>query len=213
MQSEVRADANGDRQGLALALGALEREAQMPAEVELDGGAARAGQLQAMIGGIVGAAIGVAHDHDPGGDEAAGIRRGVMERGQHADQIDVAGVDVLLRRRLLHQHRRLRRAERPPDELADAVEVDAEGGLAIALAGQQVSDDRDIVAIDRGEQQRWSAVESLHDRRNLEARIDRRCIGIEPSERGHAPERRTESRIEDAGIGHWSRPPLRTRAL
>ena len=163
---------------------------------------ASAHQLQAMIGRVVGAGVGIAHDHDPGGDEAPGIGGGMVERRQHAGEVDVLGVDVLLRRRLLHQHRRLRRAERAADEIADAVEVDAEGGLAIVLAGQQVSDHRHGVAVDGGEQERRPAVELLHDGRNLEVRIDRRRVGGEPSVLRHAVERRAEARVEDAGIGH-----------
>ena len=161
-----------------------------------------AGELQPMIGGVVGAGVGVAHDHDAGGDEAAGVGGGVVQRRQHAGEVDVLGVDVLLRRRLLHQHRRLRRAERAADELADAVEVDAEGGLAIVLAGQQVSDHRHVVAVDGGEQERRPAVELLHDGGDFEVRIDRRRVGREPSLLRHAVERRAEARVEDAGIGH-----------
>ena len=89
------------------ALGALEGEPQMPAEVELHAGAVRTGDLQPVIGGVVGAGVGIAHDHDAGGDEAPGIVRRVVERRQHAGEVDVLGVDVLLRRRPLHQHRRL----------------------------------------------------------------------------------------------------------
>ena len=187
---------------LALALGALEGEPQVTAVVELDAGAAAAGDLQAMVGGVVGAGVGVAHDHDPGGDEASGIRRRVVERGQQAEEIDVAGMDVLLRRRLLHHHRRQGLAERTADELADAVEVDAESRFAIPLAGQQVSDHRHVVAVDGGEQERRPAVELLHDGRDLEVRIDRRRVGGEPPELRHAAERRAEARVEDAGIGH-----------
>ena len=172
----------------------------MPAVVELDAGAVSADELQAMIGGVVGAGVGIAHDHDAGGDEASGIRRRVVERGQHAGEIDVLGVDALLRRRLVHDHRRFRRAQRAGDEFADAVEVDAEGGLAIGLAGEQVSDHRHAVAVDRGEEQRRPAIELLHDRRDLEVRIGRRRIGREPPKLGHAAERRAETRVEDAGI-------------
>ena len=45
--------------GAPLRLGALEGEPQMPAEVELDRRAVGAGQLQPMIGGVVGAGVGV----------------------------------------------------------------------------------------------------------------------------------------------------------
>ena len=149
MQREVGADADRDRQVLALLLGALERQPQMPAEVELDAGAVAAGDLQPVIGRVVGAGVGIAHDHDAGGDEASGVGGGVVERRQHAGEIDVLGVDVLLRGRPLDQHRRLRRPERAADEFADAVEVDAERGLAVRLAGQQVADHRHVVAVDR----------------------------------------------------------------
>ena len=133
---------------LALALGALEREPQMAAEVELDAGAVGAGDLQPVIGRVVDAGLGIAHDDDAGGDVAAGIGRGVVQRRQHAAEVDVLGVDVLLHRRALDQHRRLRSAERAADELADAAEVDAEGRLAVGLAGQQVADHRHVVAVD-----------------------------------------------------------------
>ena len=113
---------------------------------------------------------GSLHDHDAGGDEAAGVGGGVLQRRQHAGEIDVLGVHVLLRRRPLHQHRRLRLAERAADELAHAAEVDAEGGFDIGLAGQQVADHRHVVAVDLREQQRRSAVELLHDAGDFEMR-------------------------------------------
>jgi len=174
----------------------------MTAEVELDGGTVGADDLEAVIGRVVGAGVGIAHDHDSSGDVPAGVGCRVVERGQHTGKIDIVGVDVLLGRRLLHQHRRLRRAERPADEFADTVEVDAEGGLAIRLARQQVSDHGHVVAVDRAEQQRRSAIQFLHDGGNLEIRVDRRSVGLEPSLHRHALERRTESSVEDAGIGH-----------
>jgi hypothetical protein len=92
--------------------------------------------------------------------------------------------------------------------VADAVEIDAEGGLAVRLARQQVSNHRHVVAVDRGEGERWAAVELLHDGRDLEVRIDRRGIGVEPPARGHAIERRAEARVEDAGIGHVREGPV-----
>ena len=107
MQREVGADADRDRQILALALCALEGEPQMPAEIELHAGAAGTGDLQPVIGGVVGAGVGIAHDHDAGGDEAPGIVRGVVKRRQHAGEIDVLGMDMLLRGRPLHHNRRL----------------------------------------------------------------------------------------------------------
>ncbi len=188
--------------GSRLRLARSKASAQMPAVVELDAGAAAAGQLQAMVGRVVGPGIGIAHDHDPGGDEAAGIGRGVVQGRQHARKVDPVGVDVLLDRRLLHQHRRLRRAERAADEGADAVEVDPEGGLAILPAAQQVSDHRQIVAVNGGEQQRRAAVELLHDRRHLKVRIDRCGIGVKPPLLRHALERGAKTGIEHPEIGH-----------
>jgi len=161
-----------------------------------------AARSEAMIRSVVGAGVGIPHDHDSGGDVTAGVGGRVVERRQHAGEIDIVGMDVLLSRRFLHQHRWLRRAERPAHEFADAVEIDAEGGLAIRLTRQQVSDHGHVVAVDCAEQQRRSAIELLHHGGDLEMWIDRRGVGIEPSLHRHALERRTESRVEDAGIGH-----------
>ena len=164
---------------LALLLRALERRAQMAAEVELDGGAVGAGQHQPVIGRVVDAGVGIAGDDDAGGDVAAGVGGGVLQRRQHPPEVDVLGVHLLLRRRPLDQHRRLRIAERAADELAHAAEVDAEGGLDVGLAGQQVADHRHVVAVDLGEQQRRPAVELLHQAGDLEMRIDRRGVGLQ----------------------------------
>ena len=157
----------------------------------------RAGQHQPMIGRVVDAGVGIAGDHDAGGDIAPGVVGGVLQRRQHPPDVDVLGVDLLLRRRPLDQHRGLRIAERAADELADAAEVGAEGGFDIGLAGQQVADHRHVVAVDLGEQQRRPAVELLHHARDLEMRIDRRGIGLQPALLGHAAERRTKARIQN----------------
>ena len=134
-----------------------------------------------MIGGVVGAGVGIAHDHDAGGDEASGVRPpcggapAACGRGRcpwcgrapapAPRSTSTGGFGC---------------AERAADEFADAVEVDAEGRLAVRLAGQQVADHRHVVAVDLAEEQRRPAVELLHDRRDLEMRIDRRRIGREP---------------------------------
>ena len=131
-------------------------------------GAVAAGQHQPMIGRVVDAGVGIARDHDAGGDVAAGVGGGVMQRRQHAAEIDVLGVHLLLRRRALDQHRRLGIAERAADEFAHAAEVDAEGGFDIGLARQQVADHRHVVAVDLGEQQRRPAVELLHQAGDFE---------------------------------------------
>ena len=197
MQREVRADADHDRQVLALFLGAFECRAEMPAEVELDGGAVASGQHQPVIGRVVDAGVGIARDDDAGGDVAAGVVGGVLQRRQHLAEIDVAGVHLLLRRRALDQHRRLRIAERAADELAHAAEVDAEGGFDIGLAGQQIADHRHVVAVDLGEQQRRPAVELFHHAGDFEIRIDRRGIGLQPAGIGHAAERRAKARVQN----------------
>ena len=116
--------------------------------------------------------------------------------GSMRREIDVLGVDVLLRRGLLHQHRRLGLAERAADEFAHAPEVDAERGLDVVLAGQQVADHRHVVAVHRREQQRRPAVELLHDPGDLEMRIDRRGVGVQASRFGHAVECRAKARIQ-----------------
>ena len=139
----------------------------------------RTGQHQAVIRGVVDAGLGITGDHDAGGDVAAGVGGGVMQRRQHPAEVDVLGVDVLLRRRPLDQHRRLRIAQRAADELANAAEIDAERGLDVGLAGQQVADHRHVVAVDLGEQQRRPAVELLHQAGDFEIRIDRRGVGLQ----------------------------------
>ena len=151
----------------------------MAAEVELDGGAVAAGQHQPVIGRVVDAGVGIAGDDDAGGDVAPGVVGGVLQRRQHPAEVDVLGVHLLLRRRALDQHRRLRIAERAADELAHAAEVGAEGGFDVGLAGQQVADHRHVVAVDLGEQQRRPAVELLHQAGDFEMRIDRRRVGLQ----------------------------------
>ena len=91
------------------------------------------------------------------------------------------GVHLLLRRRPLDQHRRLRIAERAADELAHAAEVGAEGRLDVGLAGQQVADHRHVVAVDLGKQQRRAAVELLHHAGDFEIGVDRRRVGLQPA--------------------------------
>ena len=139
---------------------------------------------------------GSLRDHDAGGDVAAGVGGGVLQRRQHAPEVDVLGVHVLLRRRPLHQHRRLRIAERAADEFAHAAEVDAEGGLDVGLAGQQIADHRHVVAVDLREQQRRPAVELLHDAGDFEIGIDRRGVGLQPALLGHAAERRAKAGVQ-----------------
>ncbi len=157
----------------------------------------RAGQHQPVIGRVVDAGVGIAGDDDAGGDVAPGVVGGVMQRRQHLADVDVLGVHLLLRRRALDQHRRLRIAERAADEFAHAAEVDAEGGFDIGLARQQVSDHRHVVAVDLGEQQRRPAVELLHQAGDLEIRVDRRRIGLQPPGFGHAAERRAKARVQN----------------
>jgi hypothetical protein len=83
----------------------------------------------------LGALLGISGDHDTGGDIAAGVVGGVMQRRQHPPDVDVLGVHLLLRWRPFDQHRRLWLAERAADELTDAAEVRTEGGFDIGLAG------------------------------------------------------------------------------
>ena len=182
---------------LALLLRAFERRAQVAAEVELDGGAVGSGQHQAVIGRIVNAGLGISGDHDTGGDIAAGVVGGVMQRRQHPPDVDVLGVHVLLRWRPFDQHRRLRLAERAADELANAAEVCTERGFDVRLTGQQVADHRHVMAVDLGEQQRRPAVELLHQSGGFEIRIDRRGVGLQAAGFRHAPERRTKAGVED----------------
>ena len=197
MQCQVRADADHNRQVLAFLLGALEGGTEMTAEVELDRGAVRAAQHQPVIGRIVDAGFGIAGDDDAGGDVAPRVCRGMMQRRQHSAEVDVLGVHLFLGRSALDQHWRLRLAQRPADEFAHAPEIDAESGLDVGLAGQQVSDHRHVVAVDLGEQQRRPAVEFLHQPCDFQMRVDRGRERLQPALLGHAAERGAKSRIQN----------------
>ncbi len=158
----------------------------MAAEIEFYAGTVWPGDLQAVVRRVVGAGVGIAHDHDAGGDEASRIVRGVVQRRQHAREIEALGVHDLLRRGLFDQDGRLRIAECAPDQVANAAEIRAERSLAIGLTRQQVADDRHVMADDVAEQQRRAAVELLHHAGNLEMRIGRRAIGLQPAALRHA---------------------------
>jgi hypothetical protein len=80
MQRQIRADADHDRKVPAFALRPLEGEPQMPAEIELDSGAVAAGQHQPVVGGVVDAGVRIARDDDAGGNVAAGVGGGVVQR-------------------------------------------------------------------------------------------------------------------------------------
>ena len=80
------------------------------------------------------AKLRIARDDDAGGDKAPVVARSVLQHREHAPDIESVGVDVFLRRRFLHHHRRLGVAHRARDELAQAAELDAESRLAIGLA-------------------------------------------------------------------------------
>ena len=101
LQREVGADADDHRQGHVHPLRALERGAQVPAVVELHGGAVRPEQLQAMIGGVVDAGLRVAHDDDARRDEAAGILGRMKQDRQQGAEIEAVRMHVLLRRGLV----------------------------------------------------------------------------------------------------------------
>jgi hypothetical protein len=152
LKGDISADADRYRQRHSQALRALNREPQMAAVIELDSGAVRTDQLKAVVGGVVDVRFRVANDHHARGDEAAGIGGRVLQDRQQVAKIDVLAVCMRLCRRLVDQGRRLRIAKRPADELSNAAEVDAESPLAVLLASEKVADDRDVMALDVGEQ-------------------------------------------------------------
>ena len=197
MQREVRADADRHRQVLALLLRALERRLQVAAEIELDAGAVGTGQHQAVVRGVVDAGLGIARDNDAGGDVAAGVGGGMGERRQQLAEVDAGLMDFLLHGRPLDQHRGLGLAQRATDKLPHAAEVDAEGGLHVGLARQQIADHRHVVALDLREQHRRPAVELLHDAGDVEIRIGRCGVGMQAAVFRHAVQRRAKASVQD----------------
>ena len=112
-------------------------------------------------------------------------------------KIDILGMDMLLRGRVLHEDRRLRLAERAADESANAAKIDAEGALAILLTGQDISDHWHVVAFDRGEQQGRSAIALLHDRGDLKLRIGRCGVSLQAAIFRHAAQRGAKAGIQN----------------
>jgi hypothetical protein len=197
VQREVRTNHHHDRQVLALLLGTLVGRTQVAAEIELDAGAVGARQHQPMVRGVVDAGVGIARDHDAGGDVTPGIGGGVGQRRQHTGEVDAGGVHLFLHRRPLDQDRWLGIAQRAADELAHAAEVDAERGLHVGLARQQVADHRHVVPGDVREQERRPAIELFHDAGDVEIGVGCRGIGVQPAPLGHAIQRRTEAGIQN----------------
>jgi len=202
LKRQIGPDAYDDRQRHAHPLGPLEGETQVASVVELDGGAVGTDELQPMIGGVVDSGLGIANDDDAGSDETARILGGMKQDGQQAREIDVVGMNSLLRGRVGDPDGRDRRRECPADGVADAAKPDPEGGLAILLAAQHISDDRRGVTVHGGEQNGRSAVAFFQHGRNREVGIDRRRIGFQPALRDHAVDRRAKSCVEDAGVRH-----------
>ncbi len=203
LQGDVGADADRDRQMLALGLGALEGEPQMAAEIEPDRGALGTEELQPVIARVIDAGLRVARDDDARGDEAPAVGWGVGEHRQHGAEIEAIAMDVLVRRRPLDHHGRQRRPDGAADEFADGAEVAAERGFAIGPVGEHVADHGNVVAGDVAEQDRGVLiVELLHNGGDFERRIGRPVIGAQASVLDHAPQRRTESRIQYVGIRH-----------
>ncbi len=179
-------------------------EPKVAAVIELDGSPVRPDELQPMIGRVVNSGLGIADDDDAGGDEAAGILGGMKKHRQHAREIDRAGMNVLLGRAVLDHDRRQRRSQRTADRIADAAKIDAERSLAIGLAAQQVADDRNVVAINRGEHQRRAAVALFEHTRHCKLGIDRRRIGLQAAVGRHAVKRGTKACIQNFGIREHS---------
>ena len=202
MHRQVGADAYRDRQVLLDALRALECGAQVPAEVELDGGALGAEQLEAMVGGVVDAGFRIFDDDDAAGDEAPAVRCGVAQDRQHLFDVEVPGMHDLLARAFRAALGRDRIAHRARDEAADVAIARAESSLAVGLAAQQVADDRHGVALHLRKHQRLRAVQPLHDRGDLEVRIGFALQAAQPSRSAHALERGAKIGVERGrGLG------------
>src|SRR5450759_5900986 len=101
----------------------------MPAEIELDADAIRAVQLQTMIRRVVDTGLRVAHNHDAGRDEAAGIAGRVSQRRQYLADVESGLKHHVLDRRRGDDTRRDRIADRPIDKIANDAEIRAEGDL------------------------------------------------------------------------------------
>ena len=198
MQRQVRADADHDRQVLALLLGALVGGAQMPAEVELDGGAVRPGQHQPMIGRVVDAGFGIAGDDDAGGDVAAGVGGGVLQRRQHPAEIDVGPVHLLL------HGRRARPAPAASDRRAPGRRIRARRGSRCRRPLRHwpgtTGDCRSPACRGRSTLENRTAgpPSSFFIRpATSRLRIGRRRIGLQPALVGHAAERRAKACVEN----------------
>ncbi len=182
------------------ALGALEGEPQMAAVIELDGGPVRPDELQPMVGGVVDSGFRIAHDDDAGGNETARVLRGVKQHRQCGRDIDRLGLDIFLRGRLRHDDGRDRRRQRAPDGVADAAKIQIEGRLAIGLAAQQIADYRNVVAVDRREHQRRSAVVLFQRAGDGEMGVDRRRVGRQTAVLRHALQGAAQPRVKNIGI-------------
>ena len=125
-----------------------------------------------------------------------GVVRGVVQRRQDAREIEVLGVHDLLRRCFVDHDGRLRIAKRAANQVADIPEWNAERGLAIGLARQQVADDRHVMADDIAEEERRAAIELLHHAGDLEVRIGRRAIDLQPPALRHTIERGAKACVQ-----------------
>ena len=126
----------------------------------------------------------------------------MIERRKNPAEIEAAPENDLLRRHRGDQPWRQRRAHRTVHELTDGAEIDAEGGLAVFPAGQEIADDRHVVSLDGAEQQGRPAIEFLHAGGDLELRIDLARTGQNPIVLDHARQGRPKPRVQDLRRQH-----------
>jgi len=65
------------------------------------------------------------------------------------------------------------------------MKIYAKSGFTVGLAAQKVTDYWNGVTINRGEQQRWSAIALFHHASHSKIRIDRRCEGFDATSIDH----------------------------
>jgi hypothetical protein len=80
------------------------------------------------------------------------------------------------------------------------MKIDTKSGLAVRLAAQKIADNWNVVTVDCGKEQRWSAIAPFHHTGHGEIGIDRRCKSFDAAPIDHTIERSTKARIEDFRI-------------
>ena len=158
--------------------------------------------------------LGVTHQDHARGDEAATVLGRMAQNGELPAQIDIGGVDDdLLRRTAGDPHGFDRVVQRPLHHGAHLPAVQAQGGLAVLVATQEVAEYGHLVAVGVLEQQRRSPVARLHDAGHLVEQRQRLGDLHKASGRVESRQRGTEGGVDSAngGVSH-RRPACSSRA-